>query len=150
MKTLKFIAVTCMFAVATLAIAPEASAQISLLNSSSRTLDTVTNTGTKSMTSVKIVGSRSYVTVSTVNAALTGTLSGVARLYGSLDGTNYQRIRTFQLHNSQVDSLVVDAAHTKYAWVVDGNPFQYYQVQTTGIGTLTFTVAGKYVTQANR
>jgi hypothetical protein len=149
MRTLKLFAVVAFVAALTF-VAPSAHAQTSLLNSSSRALDTVTNTGTKSMTSAKIAGARASVTISTVNAVLTGTLSGVARLYGSLDGTNYQRIRTFQLHNSQVDSLVVDANHTKYAWVVDGNPFQYYQVQTTGVGTVTFTVAGKSLSQTTK
>lgn len=108
-------------------------------------LDTVTNTGLKSMTTLKVGGWQHVVTVSTVNVNLTGTMSGVARLWGSLDGVNYQRIRSTQLKGSQIDSLVIDPNHLTYSWSITDNPFQYYQVQTTGIGTVTFTVAGKYV-----
>src|ERR1051325_2683686 len=94
-------------------------------------LDTVTNTGSKNMTVAHPVsGAKQTVTISTINTTLTGTLAGIARLYGSTDGVNYFRIRSTQLQGAQVDSLVIDAAHAKYAWVVQNSPFQYYQVQT--------------------
>lgn len=129
---------------------PKAQAQSSLVSSNTHalipTLDTVTNTGTKSMTSARIPGYQHQVTVTTVNTNLTGTQSGIARLYGSLDGAKYVRIRSYQLHGLQVDSLIIGAGVNtlQYGWVVDNSPYQYYQVQTTGIGTVTFTVAGKY------
>lgn len=119
-----------------------------LKNAAGRSLDTVTNTGTKSMTSPRVIQAKlGSVTVTTRNSNLTGTQSGIARLFGSYDGVNYYRIRATALHNSQVDSLVITTSPVaqKYAWVVDGNPFNYYQVQTTGIGTLTFTVAGEII-----
>lgn len=115
------------------------------------TIDTVTSTGVKTMqtnsfTAVK--GPKQSVTISTVNTTLTGTTAGIARLWGSLDGTagSYSRIRNTQLQGLQVDSLVIDANHKVYHWVVDKSPYQYYQVQTTGVGSgETFTVQSKIV-----
>lgn len=117
-------------------------AQTSLLSRYSVNLDTVTNTGLKSMTTLRTPGVAQNVTVSTVNTLLTGTLAGIARLWGSLDGINYSRIRSTQLQGQQVDSLLVDPNHRVYHWVVEKSPYQYYQVQTTGVGTVTFTVKG--------
>lgn len=128
----------------TVFIAP-VQAQTTLKSRYSVALDTVTNTGVKNMTSARVSGPLQTVSVSTINTTLTGTLSAIARLYGSLDGVDYTRIRSSQLQGAQVDSALVDAAHTKYTWVVEKSPFQYYQVQTTGVGTVTFTVKGKYV-----
>lgn len=118
-----------------------------LTNTAGRSLDTVTNTGSKSMTTGRISGKLQGVTVTTSNVNKTGTQSGVSRLFGSPDGVTYYRVRSTLLHNSQVDSLVITTSPVaqKYAWEVDGNPFNYYQVQTTGIGTVTFTVAGQYL-----
>lgn len=139
--TILILGLALMFAI------PKAEAQTSLKSRYSVTLDTITNTGLKSMTSARIPTAGPYqnVTVTTLNTNLTGTLAGVARLWGSLDGITYFRVRSSQLQGAQVDSLVIDAAHPKYAWVVEKSPFQYYQVQTTGVGTTTFTIQGKYV-----
>lgn len=120
-------------------------AQTSLLSRYSVNLDTITNTGLKSMTTLRTPGVAQTVTVSSVNALLTGTLAGIARLWGSLDGINYSRIRSTQLQGAQVDSLLVDPNHRVYHWVVLNSPYQYYQVQTTGVGTVTFTIKGSVV-----
>lgn len=117
-----------------------------LLSRYSVALDTVTNTGVKNMTvAAPVNGAKQTVTISTVNTTLTGTLAGIARLWGSTDGVNYSRIRATQLQGAQVDSLVIDANHKVYHWAVLNNPYNYYQVQTTGVGTVTFTIKGKYV-----
>lgn len=105
-------------------------------------LDTVINTGLKTMTSPRVSGPKQNVIVSTINTALTGTLAAIARLWGSQDGVNYSRIRSTQLQGGEVDSLIVDPNHKVYHWVVLNSPFQYYQVQTTGVGTTTFTISG--------
>lgn len=126
-------------------MASDLKAQTSTKSRYNVALDTVTNTGLKSMTTARIGGNFETVTVSTTNTNLTGTLAGVARLWGSLDGVNYSRIRNTQLQGQQVDSLVVDANHRVYHWVVLHSPYQYYQVQTTGAGTTTFTVKGQFV-----
>lgn len=126
-------------------VASSVNAQTDTKSRYSVALDTVTNTGLKSMNTGRIAGPNQTVTVTTVNTVLTGTLAGVARLWGSLDGVNYSRIRTTQLQGAQVDSALVDANHRVYTWVVEKSPYQYYQIQTTGVGTVTFTVKGKYV-----
>jgi hypothetical protein len=131
--------------IALMVFSTNADAQFNTLSRYAKVTDTVTNTGSKNMTSPRVAGPRQNVTVTTMNTNLTGTLGGVARLWGSLDGTTYFRIRSTQLQGAQVDSLVIDATHTKYAWVVEKSPFQYYQIQTTGVGTTTFTVQGKIV-----
>lgn len=131
------------------ALAFNVQAQSNLISSNTHalipTLDTVTNTGVKTMTSTRIGGWQHEVVISTVSANLAGTMAGVARLYGSLDGVNYQRIRSTTLYGGQIDSVVLNVNSLKYAWRLTDNPFQFYQVQTTGIGTVTFTVAGKIV-----
>lgn len=133
------------FLVAVLFISTVSFAQTSTKSRYSVALDTVTNTGVKSMNTGRVAGVAQTVTITTVNTALTGTLAGVARLWGSLDGVDYSRVRTTQLQGLQVDSAIVDANHKVYTWVVLNSPYQYYQIQTTGIGTTTFTVKGKYV-----
>lgn len=114
-----------------------------MLNTSKRALDTVTNTGTKSMTA-HVPGGWKQVTIMGVNNNLTGAQSGIFRLYGSLDGVNYTRIHASVLRNSQVDSLILttSALSKTYSWVIEGNPFQWYRLDATGIGTVTFTTAG--------
>lgn len=126
-------------------VASGVNAQTATKSRYSVALDTVTNTGLKSMNTGRVSGPNQTVTVTTVNTVLTGTLAGVARLWGSLDGIDYSRIRATQLQGAQVDSALVDANHRVYTWVVEKSPYQYYQIQTTGVGTVTFTVKGKYV-----
>lgn len=126
-------------------VASNADAQTSTKSRYSVALDTVTNTGLKSMTTARLAGPAQTVSITSVNTVLTGTMAGVARLWGSLDGVDYSRVRATQLQGAQVDSLVVDANHKVYTWVVEKSPYQYYQIQTTGIGTTTFTVKGKFV-----
>lgn len=111
-----------------------------------KTLDTITNTGAKTMTStVKLTGPGESVVITTANTTLTGTMGGIGRLWGSNDGIKYQRVRTYQLHQLQVDSCVIDAAHPNFAWVVDHSPFAWYQVIITGVGTSTYTTQGGVV-----
>jgi len=142
----KLIAIIFISAAALLAVPKvHAQGQQSLKNAAGRVLDTVTNTGTKTLTSQPIVGRISGVTVTESTVNISGSQSGIARLFGSLDGVTYYRVRSTMLHNSQVDSLVITTAPTaqNYAWFVDGNPFNYYQIQVTGVGTVSFSVKGK-------
>lgn len=143
MKKLLSVILIC-GALATMFAAP-ASAQVSALSRYGKTLDTVTNTGTKSMTTLAVKGPMQTVTVSLAVTVLTGTLAGVARLYGSLDGVNYSRIRSTQLQGAQVDSTGLDANRKVYHWVAPNSAFQRYQVQVTGSGTTTFTIKDLYV-----
>lgn len=148
MKNLGFILIMA----AMLFAVPKAGAQSSMISANThaiiKTLDTVTNTGTKTMTSARVGGSWNTVTISAKTTNLTGTQSGILRLYGSLDGVVYHRITAASLRGNSVapvDSLVVDVNHLQKAWIIEKSPFQFYQVQATGIGTVTFTVFGNYV-----
>lgn len=145
----KFIAIFAIIAAA-FVVAPQAKAQSfgnKLISANTHalipTLDTITNTGLKTMTvPLRVTGAKQQVTISTVNTVLTGTLAGIARLWASNDGVNYVRVRSTALVGGAVDSLIVDANHKVYHWTLIGNPANYYQVQTTGVGTVTFTVKG--------
>lgn len=137
-----------LFILAVFAVSFTAKAQTNLTSRYSKTLDTVTNTGVKNMTSARVYGNQNTVTISLKTTNLTGTQAAILRLFGSLDGVTYHRVTATLLHGNSVapvDSLIVDAAHLQKAWVVDKSPFQYYQVQATGVGTVTFTIAGSYV-----
>lgn len=106
-----------------------------------KTTDTVTNTGNKSMLlPIPFAGPGETVTVSAYNVAISGTMKGVATLWGSTNNVDYSRIRSTALQGAQVDSLLLDAAHPNYAWIVVHSPFLSYRVTTTGIGTTTFKV----------
>lgn len=101
-------------------------------------IDTITNTATAKLTSARVAGPAQTVTVGTSTVNISGTQAGVSRLYGSLDNVHFTRIRTGMLYGTQVDSLKIDVNTLNYHWIITGNPFNYYQVQTTGIGTVSF------------
>lgn len=116
---------------------------VSLISRYGKIVDTVTNTGVKLMTSPRITGAQQNVTVSFKAAVLTGTIAGVARLYGSLDNITFTRITAAELRGNSVapvDSLVINVNATRKHWVINNSPYQYYQVGVTGIGTTTFTI----------
>lgn len=116
-----------------------------LLSRYGKTLDTVTNTGVKNLTSGRITGAGQNVTVGIATTNLTGTQAGVARLFGSLDNIHFTRVRAPLLHGQGVDSLKIDVNTLNYHWVVDNSPFTYYQLQITGVGTVTFTTQAFFV-----
>lgn len=111
------------------------------VNALIKTIDTVTNTGTKSMFQpLTFAGSGETVTVSTYNAVISGTMKGVATLWASTNGVDFSRVRSTALQGLQVDSLLLDAAHPNYSWIVLHSPFLTYKVVTVGIGTTVFKV----------
>lgn len=139
-----------LFIVAIVATAFTAQAQFpaqsgAFLSRYSKTLDTVTNTGSKNLTTGRIAGAGQTVTIGIATVNLTGTQAGVARLYGSLDNIHFTRVRSALLHGQGVDSLKIDVNTLNYHWVVDNSPFTYYQLQITGAGTVTFTTQGYFV-----
>lgn len=106
-----------------------------------KTIDTVTNTGTKSMLQpLPFAGSGETVTVSTYNAVISGTMKGISTLWASTNGVDFSRVRSTTLQGAQVDSLLLDAAHPNYSWIVLHSPFLTYKVVTVGIGTTVFKV----------
>lgn len=111
-----------------------ASAQVTNLTSFG---DTVTNTETENLT-ITLPAPAQTATFQVGYTKLSGTVSGSAKLYGSLDGTYYTLITT------AADSLAVTNTTTQSKlWVVTGSPYIYYKIACTGIGTSAARVYGK-------
>jgi hypothetical protein len=96
--------------------------------------DTVVNTGT-AYVQVQSVKVNYQMAVQAVVTKLTGTVAGYTLLQGSLDGTNFLDLNTDTLTNTN------QTTNTKI-WIIDGNPYLYYRLLVTGIGTMTATVKG--------
>lgn len=145
MKKILFIALLVLFtAVRAHAQYPQQSG--TFVSRYGKTLDTITNTGTKNLTTpARVAGAGQSVTVGIATTNLTGTQAGIARLYGSLDNIHFTRVRSALLHGQGVDSLKIDVNNLNYHWVVDNSPFTYYQLQVVGVGTVTFTIQGYFI-----
>lgn len=103
---------------------------------------TVTNTGSQSMTQTVTLAHRN-VSVEVVVTKVSGTVGGKAKLYGSVDGTNYVDLST-------VDSLALTNTTTnKYIWVLTSADYKSYKVTVTGTGTMSATIAGKVYTSGS-
>jgi len=101
--------------------------------------DTITNT-----TADSVVYPVQYyyqtVSIHAVFKRITGTAAGNAKLYGTIDGTNYQQIGT--------DTLAMAASgNSSYIWVVNGSPYRKYKVVFTGSTTLTGSIFGYMLPQ---
>lgn len=96
--------------------------------------DTVVNTGSK-LLDLTLGGSFTNVAVQLVATKISGTVAGTAKLYGSLNGTDYVVIST--------DTLAL-ANQTKntFIWNVAPSKYQYYRISTVGVGTMSATVNG--------
>lgn len=101
-----------------------------VLKSTSSHVDTDTITNTTEKTQFGNVGfNKNVVSVQSTITKLSGTLGGVMRLEGSLDGTNYQRINT-------TDSLVLANVTTQTKiFTISPNLWKYIRVKVTPTGT---------------
>lgn len=90
--------------------------------------DTITNTETEYVT-ITLSGSGTYVAIQVVATKLSGTVDGTVLLQGSVDGVNYVDISTDTLQLANVTT------NTK-VWSVTGNPYLYYRLAGTGVGTM--------------
>lgn len=81
---------------------------------------------------VKEVLEDGYVTITGTATKFTGTVAGKMELQGSMDGTNYERIRGCALTGT-ADTLILANVTTvqKYSWKVDPTYFRYYRVTVT-------------------
>lgn len=66
-----------------------------------------------------------------VQAVFTGSVTGYAGLYGSIDGVNYLAVGTATL------ALSGAGATDNKTWIVEGNPYKKYAVIAVGTGTVT-------------
>lgn len=90
--------------------------------------DTITNTGTGNL----VIQSQKWaetVTIQVVITKISGTVASYSILQGSVDGTNYVNLNTDTL-------TATDVTTNAKTWVVDGNPYQYYRIRSTGVGTM--------------
>ena len=125
--------ITSLFAAALLFVAVNTQAQSGYFKraSDSKTTDTLSNAATSNL-QLPISGYQNIVSIQPLVTKLTGTTAGVARLYASLDGTNYVRINV-------TDSLLltnVAGVQTKI-FTVANSPYAFYQIRTVGSGTQT-------------
>lgn len=101
------------------------------------TTDTVTNTGTDSL----IIHTQRYastVSIQPIFTKISGTPFGKIQLYGSVDGVTYSVITGDTVH-------VSSSSVTSGAWVIKNNPFDYYKIKMTGVGTMSGTLACKFL-----
>jgi hypothetical protein len=101
--------------------------------------DTITNT-----TADSIVYPVQYyyqtVSIHALFKRISGTAAGNAKLYGTIDGTNYVQIGT--------DTLAMAASgNSSYVWVVNGSPYRKYKLIFTGSTTLTGSIFGYMLPQ---
>jgi len=90
--------------------------------------DTITNTTVETQ-SGDVGFNKNVVAVQSTITKLSGTLGGVMRLEGSLNGTNYQRINT-------TDSLVLANVTTQSKiFTVSPNLWKYIRVKVTPTGS---------------
>ena len=92
--------------------------------------DTVVNTAVKNQ-SLPISVVNNAVSVQSVITKISGTVAGVVRLYGSLDGINYVRVLPG-------DSLVAsNVAVQSKVFVVTFPAYSYYRIGYAGTGTMS-------------
>lgn len=109
---------------------------ITFSHTASNPTGTVTNTGTDTMTAL-IPGYSEATGIQLVVTKTSGTVGGVARLYGSIDGTNYV---------ATGDTLALaDAAVNTIIWIKAVPVYVNYRIRTTGAGTMVATTSAKAV-----
>lgn len=89
--------------------------------------DTLANAGTKTQTAqISVINSKVGIQVDLTT--ISGTPAGVVRLFGSMNGTRFQRILA-------TDSLNVNVNALTKQFVVTDPLYTHYQVQFIGSGT---------------
>lgn len=109
---------------------------ISFSHTATNPTGTLTGTGTDTMSAL-IPGYSTATGIQIVITKTSGTVAGVARLYGSIDGLNY--IATG-------DTLALsDVAVNSAIWKKDFPVYVNYRIRTTGTGTMAATTSAKAV-----
>ena|SRR3982751_2341570 len=93
--------------------------------------DTAVNAVTKTQTGQLSIGYK-LVSVQTDLTVISGTPSGIARLYGSTNGTKFVRIA--------VDSLKSDVNTLSKIWVVNPGAYTHYRVIYTGAASQSIKI----------
>jgi len=113
-----------------------ANAQTQFSHTASNPTGLITNTGVDTLT-VDFPSYNIAVGIQLVVTKGTGTVAGIARVYGSIDGTNYV---------ATGDTLTLaDVSKNTQIWKLSTPVYRKYKIQTTGSGTMTATTKG-YIT----
>lgn len=97
---------------------------------------TITNTGTDTLNAT-INGYSAATGIQLAVTKTSGTVAGIARLYGSIDGANYV---------ATGDTLTLtDVAVNTVIWRKDVPVYVNYRIRTTGSGTMVATTQAKAV-----
>lgn len=103
--------------------------QAQTLTTWTKSTDTLANSTTVNLT-MSVRGSYDHAVFQTVATKVSGTPGGSAKLYGSVDGTNYHAIRaaadTLALANVTTNSKI---------WEMDSIKYPYYKIVYTGHAT---------------
>ena len=94
----------------------------------SKTKDTVANTGTR-IQRLQIKGDNTILTIQPTFTKISGTAGGTATLQGSVDGVGYSNIGSAY--------TVTDTATQTTMWSVNPSIYQYYQLKYVGSGTMS-------------
>lgn len=109
---------------------------ISFSHTATNPTGTVTNTGTDTMSAL-IPGYSSVTGIQLVVTKTSGTVGGTARLYGSIDGSNFV---------ATGDTLTLaDASINTVIWRKDLPVYVNYRIRTTGTGTMVATTSAKAI-----
>lgn len=93
----------------------------------SKTLDTVTNSGTR-IQRLQIPAYQDVITVQPTFTKISGTAGGTVTLMGSVDGVAYSAIGSAY--------TVTDTATQTTSFSVNPSIYQYYQLRYVGTGTM--------------
>ncbi len=115
-----------------------ASAQTDLLSQYSKTIDTVTNTGTKYLT-IPTPYNVSYKTweVAVSYTKISGTVGGTATVEYSIDGSNFYSLKRDSVYTA------TDVAGQTLGWRIVDPGAKYIRVKATGTGTMSAQIKAK-------
>ena len=108
-------------------------AQTSLTGANSLSIDTVTNTATKTMTG-KVSGYQGTVTIQVDVTKISGTLAGTLTPIASNDGTTFYSVASRTSRDTAV--TVTDVSAQGYNFSMPGG-YLYYGVKWAGSGTMS-------------
>lgn len=113
--------------------ATAAQAQTTMTASSSTNTNAATTTHT--FTANGDLYNFDALSIQIVGTKTSGTVAGTAKIYGSIDGSNYVKISN--------DTLAfADQSKNTYIWTFDKTRYKYYQVQVATTGTQVSTWVG--------
>lgn len=103
-------------------------------------VDTVSNATAKHQYAT-INGYQHIVAIQAVYTEISGTSAGTIKLYGSIDGTRYERVGT--------DSLAITDITTAQTHIFQVAPSKhvYYRLTTQGAGTMSGKLDGSWMTR---